>query len=407
MTGLGRRAFLAAGATILAGCSAGVEAPDAASPSKAAARSPSASASTDRETPRGEPTVASSGDVERRWKTFVPGQYTLSAPALGADSLYIGGDRQLRRLAVSDGAVSWETPLGALSHAFVPALGDGVVYAGARDMVGETLLNSDDGGTVTALGAADGSVRWQIEAPVTGDPVLADGRVLVPTTGADGAGLLALGAGGDERWRAGFGAGNAFAAPTLAGDLALVPVAGEDAGRVLAVDLADGEPVWRRETARVSAPAEVADGIAYVGAADGTLHALDLVDGAERWQRSFDRGVYTRPAVDGGVVYVAVGDTIRALDAADGDEHWRATASNVSRTGLAVTDGRVYVGGNEVVALETAGGEAAWRQQLVGVAGTFGAPVVRDGVLYTGACVKREGNDPYDHYVYALAETPG
>lgn len=407
MARLRRRAFLAgAGAALLAGCSTAVEPPAADSPAALPSESATdAARSTAEETPRGEVTRTSTGGVETRWETFIPGQYALSAPAFGEHGLYIGGDRQLRRLAVADGTVAWEAPLGALTHGFTQAVSDGIVYAAARDLVGGTLLASDDGGVVAALAASDGTEQWRRSVPVTADPVLADGAVLVPTTDQGTGVLRALEADtGDDRWRAPIGTGDAYAAASVDDDQAVVPSAGESGGRVAAVTLADGRERWSVQTAPVVAPAAVADGTAYIGTTEGTLLALDTGDSSVRWHRSFDAGHYTRPAVVGDTLYVAVGDRVHALARTSGTERWRAPVSNVSRTGLTVADGRVYIGGEQLITLAAASGERAWSQRLVGVAGTFGAPAVRDGVIYTGACVKRDGNDLYDHYVYALAD---
>lgn len=409
MSRLRRRGFLAAcGAALLGGCSAVVDRPATDAPAATAGPS-TTEPPTPEETPSVEVTRTSTGGVESRWDTFVPGRYTLSSPAVTGDGLYIGSDREVRRLALSDGAVEWEAPLGALTHGFSPAVGNGVVYAAARDMVGGSLLDdTDSAGAVAALAAGDGTERWRTVLRVTADPTLAGGSVVVPTTDGGAANLRALGVDdGTERWRAHLGSGRALAAPAVAGDRVIVPATREDAGRVVAVAPADGSERWALDTGPVVAPAVAADGVVYAATSGGTLHALAATDGTERWRRSLDGGIYTRPAVDGDTLYVASGDAVRALAAGDGTEQWRAAVGDVGRTGLTVADGRVYVGGARVTALDAASGERAWSQELSGVAGTFGAPAVRAGVLYTGACVKREGNDPYDHHVYALAETDG
>lgn len=396
MTRFGRRALLAACAgSLLAGCSGRVP-----------GGNDTRTGTDGSETPRTSATPASTGGVEIRWDTFVPGQYSLSAPAVADGALYLGSRKELRSLALDDGTVQWETPLGALTHAFSPAVADGVAYAGARDMVGRELRN-DEPGAVAALTTADGSERWRTDARITGSPAVADGTLLVPTT--DGKPVLRAfaAADGSERWHATLaGAGGAFARPVVADGLALAGTVGEEGGRLVALDIADGTEAWALDLAgSVQAAPAVADGVAYLGTDAGDLLALSVADGTEQWRVAFDRPVRTSPAVTDGAVYVATGDAARALAAADGAEEWRATVSSVSRTGLTVGDGTVYAGGQRITAVAAADGSQQWIRRLDGLAGTFGAPVYRDGVLYTGACIKQDGNDPYDHHVYALAET--
>lgn len=397
MARLGRRSFLAACTGVLgAGCSG--RDPDA--------RGTDDGTDTSAETPRTSATPASTGDVEVRWDTFVPGQYSLAAPAIADGALYLGSREEMRALALGDGGVRWEAPLGALTHAFTPAVSDGVVYAGARDMVGRSL-QTEGPGAVAALGAPDGSAQWRAEVRVTGPPAVAGDAVLVPTTDGKPAIRALATADGADRWRVPLDdTGDVFARPAVADGLAIAGTVGGDGGRVIALDADDGSEVWTLEPAgNVQAAPAVGDGVVYLATDAGDLHALDIADGTERWLADLGGPIRTSPAVADGTLYVAVGDTVRALALGDGSERWTATVGAVSRTGLAVGDGSVYAGGDRISALSAADGSRQWVQHLEGLAGTFGAPVYRDGVLYTGACIKQDGNDPYDHHVYALAET--
>lgn len=398
MARLGRRDLLAACAGVLvAGCSGRI--PNGTGTDGR----PGDGTHSPAETPRTTATPAGAGNVEVRWDTFLPGRYSLAAPAVADGALYLGSREEMRALAVDGGAVEWETPLGALTHPFAPAVSDGVVYAGARDMVGRSLLN-DGPGVVAALSTADGSERWRTDARITGPPTVAGGTVLVPTTdGAPAVRALAR-ADGSERWRAPLDdAGEAFARPVVADGIALAGTVGEDGGRVVALDAADGSEVWTLDaTGNVRAAPAVGDDVAYLATDAGELRALAVADGAERWRIDLGGPVRTSPALADGTLYLAVGDTVRALADDDGSERWDATVGAVSRTGLSVGGGSIYAGGERITALASDEGAERWVRHLEGLAGTFGAPVYRDGVVYTGACIKQDGDDPYDHFVYAL-----
>jgi len=125
-------------------------------------------------------------------------------------------------------------------------------------------------------------------------------------------------------------------------------------------------------------------------------------DGADRWQTRLDGPVYTTPALAGDRTYAATGDGVTAFDAA-GERRWRGVVDDIGKTGVTVADGVVHLGGNEVAGFDAESGDPQWRIELPGLAGTFGAPIVVDGTVYTGACIKTDGNDRYDHAVYALA----
>lgn len=148
---------------------------------------------------------------------------------------------------------------------------------------GSTVFVGTDAGTVYALDAATGAVRWTgaVGAGVTASPALADGVLHVPT--ADGR-LVALAADGcgatvcGPQWSASTG-GPPAVQPAVAGG---VVVTGNDDGSVDAFDAAGCgaatcPALWSADAgAAVTGAPAVSAGRLYVGTADGRLVAYAL-----------------------------------------------------------------------------------------------------------------------------------
>lgn len=252
-----------------------------------------------------------------------------------------------------------------------PALADWPVY-------GKDLANSRDGGAdePSVEQAATLMEAWRFESQdgdFTGTPVIAGGMVVV---GSYGGTVFALDAeSGDLRWSRDLrpGAGGERA-PTINGSAAIadgrvyVPVADVDTPRLVALRLSDGGLLWDRviDTQRdsdVFGSPVVWRGSVYIGVSAlfgelndpdvrvrGALVALDARNGARRWKTftvppGTDGGsVWTTPAIDPatGRLYVGTGnayhepavettDAILAIDARSGRilDHFQATPNDV------------------------------------------------------------------------------
>jgi outer membrane protein assembly factor BamB len=156
----------------------------------------------------------------------------------------------------------WATPLDGTTVS-QPVIGDD----------GATLYVGTDVGTVYAVDATTGAVRWQapVGSAVTGAVALADGTVFVPTASGD---LVALAAGG-------------------CGD-------------------ATCSPVWSGATgSSVSQQPAVAGEVVYTASADGSLHAFaaegcgDDTTCPALWSESTGRQLSDGPIVSGGWLYVS------------------------------------------------------------------------------------------------------
>ncbi len=154
-----------------------------------------------------------------------------------------------------------------------PLLVDGLVVFGSED------------GSLYALDAAAGTLRWQFDAgsPIASSPAAfgRDGRAVLVIFGTDGGGIYAL-------------------------------------------DAATGAPVWQVAAEDgVEAPVMVADAVAYVAARDGKVYALDAATGARRWAAEVGDVLRLAPAVGRAHVYVVdqFGD-LHAIDRQRGVVVW-------------------------------------------------------------------------------------
>jgi outer membrane protein assembly factor BamB len=207
-----------------------------------------------------------------------------------------------------------------------PALHDGVLYVNER-------------GSLAAVDAADGSVRWRRRtAPESGTldggggpPTVAGGQVVVTSESA----LTAFELDGTTNWSlAGFFDGS----PAVVDGLVLADAGSE----LLAVEAATGRLRWRFSdaptdpdlAASLVSTVTAGGGAAYVVARDGApepavtrLYAVELADGSERWRRRVGPGYSHAPAVAGGAVHLVTtreGEaTLVAVSTADGSVRWR------------------------------------------------------------------------------------
>jgi polyvinyl alcohol dehydrogenase (cytochrome) len=252
-----------------------------------------------------------------------------------------------------------------------PAFADWPTY-------GKDLANSRDGGSdePSAEEAATLMEAWRFQSEdgdFTGTPVVAGGIVVV---GSYGGTVFALDAeSGELRWSRDLHPGPAGERePTINGSAAIangrvyVPVADVDTPRVAALRLSDGALLWDRviDTQRdsdVFASPVVWRGTVYIGVSAlfgelndpdvrvrGAMVALDARTGARRWKtftvpEGTDGGsVWTTPAIDPATarLYVGTGnayhepavdttDAMLAIDARSGRivDHFQATPNDV------------------------------------------------------------------------------
>lgn len=204
---------------------------------------------------------------------------TESSPAVADGAVFIN-DGRLLALELASGATRWTAQISTTATTS-PAIANGLVYT------------AELGGTVCAVDAADGTVRWRSTGAdvffafsavaVVGGTVVASGQGSVAGgpmgRRLDGGVVLALDAvTGTERWRH-RSEGAILCSPAIVGGIVYLIEAGRDL-HVLALAASSGELRQRRRlhtTGRasvfMSSPA-IAGGTLYVGLPDGRLMAM-------------------------------------------------------------------------------------------------------------------------------------
>jgi outer membrane protein assembly factor BamB len=236
-------------------------------------------------------------------------------------------------------------------------------------------------GTLYAVDIATGQELWRYDAKeLATSPAVADGLVVAGTPNGQLVGIDA--ATGEERWRYQVTTGGGVRPPALLDGVAYV---GSETGDFTAIDSESGELIWTVDTGEnATGTATVADGIAYIGtAADdrtGSLAAYVAATGQLLWRR--DDPMHT-PSISAGAGYSGSADgTVYAFDTATGDERWRIQVGGVARP-LAVAGDILYIpsdGDRTVYAVDTATGAELWHVAVDG--GINGSISVTDGRVF-------------------------
>ena len=233
-----------------------------------------------------------------------------------------------------------------------------------------------------ALRRSDGEQSWSIGSPLRSGVTVNGGRVY-----ANSDDLLSIDAdGGEIDWRVSTG-GERLTRPAATEDV--VVFTNRVDGVVTAFDT-DGEERWTHHTDTETRSPTVADGTVYVATApvpgrEGRLLALDIEDGDIQWNvetPSLKRG--TRPVVGTDAIYLGCNgrDSGRlvARSQQDGSERWSFTADNRSVYEPVVDEGTVYAGSNDnTLYAFSLTGEAKW---TVETDSTVGSVAVGEEFVY-------------------------
>ncbi len=227
-----------------------------------------------------------------------------AAPVVYADTLYVGSATgTLFALRASNGAVRWRKQIGAVASA--PLLGGGVLYVGTMD------------GTLLALDAQTGVERWRYQSrgPIEQSPSATMDAVI-------------------------------FA---------------NEADQIVALDAITGKFKWQYKsetpeeyTLRGHAGVAIEGELAYTGFSNGTMVALRRDNGSLAWSTSLkgeaDRfvDVDATPIIIGNTVFVASSSGgVYAIDKATGLVRWRlpfwdaAMPSSSGNVGGLASDGKL------------------------------------------------------------------
>lgn len=236
-----------------------------------------------------------------------------------------------------------------------------------------------------------------------------DGQYTGPALRADWPGE-----GPAELWRR--PAGEGFAGPVVAGERLLLFHRLDDREVLEALDAASGRPLWRHDAPTAyrddfgfdegpRAVPVVADGRVFTFGAQGRLSAVSLETGEPLWEVDTARqfgvrkgffGAAGAPLVDGGRVVANIGGDgagIVAFDAASGAVLWTATSHEASySSGVAADIGgarrAIFFTRAGLVGLDPATGavrfEQPWRSRL-GASVNAATPLAIDGLIFASA----------------------
>lgn len=160
-------------------------------------------------------------------------------------------------------------------------------------------------------------------------------------------------------------------------------------GDFYALDVASGSPVWPPlETGEpIIGGAALAGGSVYVGSGDGRLYVLDAETGAPRWTFEADDAIWSTPVVSEGVVYLTtMGGSVYALDAETGDAKWSQPfeAGGAIASTPALSGDRLFVGSfdSTLYALDAASGQEVWSFKTKNW--FWGEPLVEGDAVFAG-----------------------
>jgi outer membrane protein assembly factor BamB len=212
-----------------------------------------------------------------------------SGVAVSGNSLYFGSsDGKLVALDGASGNPDWQVSLAGDSGGGGFSCVGGASSVGIYGMplaVGELIYVSGYNGTVYAINANSGNLRWQY-----------------PRVDEDGLGSITGGVAlnGENIY---FGSFN---------------------GNIYALNAATGDLEWQFTTGnRVWATPVVLDGRVYIGSFDKMLYALDATNGNQLWAFEAEAAVAsTAQVVDGTVYFGTLDRTFFAVNAADGSLEW-------------------------------------------------------------------------------------
>jgi len=339
--------------------------------------------------------------VSERWRTTVGSEDAmLNAPMAASDgTIYVTDeDGTLWAIDAASGDVRWgERTVDSGDHATIgPGAGADVVCAGRPPVAfapdGERLWSAPTDALAESLHAAP--------------PVVGSDAVFVRTSDGITAGFDR--SDGDRRFRVDLDV-DEFG--VLAAADGRVFTDADDS--LVALDAGDGDRLWEQE---VNVPDDLAvtDELILVADSQDGIRAIDVASGEQRWQ--YDLPEANAVAVADGTVFAVAGSPagggqsgptehdvpgpLVALDVGSGEKQWRVTLDRFAWFPPAIGSDRVYVSrvAGGVVAYSTSG-ERVWTHEFGEDAEPTTGPVLHDGRLYVGVRGSSEA------YVAALAET--
>lgn len=321
----------------------------------------------------------------RRWYAVTMLLVAVALP--GCAWLGIGGKKlaELPALKSSDASLAWSASVGkGAGFMFVPGFVDRLVYATGHDGTIYTL--ADEGGRAVT--------RFDAQAKLTAGVGVIDNMVAVANNKGE---IVAMDAAGRALWKSPI-SGEVLAPPVIA--LGTVVIRTAD-GRIIALNRIDGKRKWLYPraapalTLRTNASVLINRGVVYAGYPAGKMVAIELDSGKPIWEAtlSLPRGsnelerisdVSGLPFLDDTRICAAVyqGRT-GCLETLNGNVLWSREIS--SADGVAIDAKYLYVADVEGVvhALDKTNGATVWKQEKL-KGRDPGTPVVVKGRIVVG-----------------------
>ncbi len=215
---------------------------------------------------------------------------------------------------------------------------------------------------------------------VRGSPAL--GETVIAIGVAERAVALVERATGQGLWRTRV-QGTIHGGPLLDADRIYVATEASPEGRVYALRLRDGQPIWSTPSGSVVAPLALDGDTLYAGTETGVVLRLEADDGKVVWRRKLPGAVRAAPVpTPAGLVVATTSDTLYLLDRTTGQVTGRLAVPG-SVLGSPAADGaRLYLGttAGHVLAVELPALAIVW-DHLAGDA-VLGAPAVARDTVY-------------------------
>jgi len=301
---------------------------------------------------------------------------------------FFGDSKKLPPLANITNSVvliEWSASAGKSNrYLFTPGLGDKTIYTAAYN--GTVNVLADEGGKNVS--------RIETKAKLSGGVGVGEETVVVASTVGD---VMAFDAAGRTLWRTPL-AGEILAAPLVSKGLVIVRTAD---GRMYALNRTDGKRKWvfNRSapplTLRTNASATINAGVIYAGYPGGKIVAIELDNGRPVWEAtiSLPRGtteleriadVAGLPVVDDSRVCAAVyqGRT-GCVESLSGNVLWTRDIS--SADGVAVGVKNLFVSDTDgnLSALDKTSGATVWKQDKL-QRRDLGTPAIVKGRVLVG-----------------------
>ncbi len=346
--------------------------------------------------------VAAAPDFEIAWRRSVGdgksrSRHVTAQPVISGGRIFtMDGDATIEARDERTGDLVWTTDLAPRSGRDKEGYGGGIAFADG------VIYVSSGFRFVTALDAADGSVKWRtaVASPIHGAPTVSGGRMFVvdiedqllvfdTTTGAISWNFTAL----EEPARI-----ISASSPAVSGEVVVAPFA---SGEVNAFRTINGTALWSDTlsfTNRNSALSEIRDiagrpviyrGDVFAGSHSGMFGAINLRDGTRRWDLPI--ATITTPLPSGDVVYVTDQDgKVICIARESGQVFWSVdlNADVKKRKNRAIFSGPILANDRlivvstdgEAIAMNPKNGQVIKTIKLG--SGAFLSPIAANGMVY-------------------------